>query len=297
MQPNSPAAPDFQASTIAQLPTRIPQWGLTRKYRSLWARRIGDFAALKSHLQVPTAFISFDVESFPDGRITEIGMAFLPSIGHERPTDIREFAKNHNVVSRCLKIRSQEQKAPKRRQECFKWRFQEATMQEIDIDLAEAKMIEFLEYIREISHAKHLTLIGFAMGAEFNSLFHQTPAVIQYISAWVDIQPIIWEVDRLAETPARRCHLPSLSVAMAGFSFGKGYQPTKFKHCAGNDAVRILALFTCLAHTPTSGSRLRLEQLRDERTQTQRTHNGQRKKRKGSLLRSRQFILEKYPFR
>ncbi|KAI8945246.1 hypothetical protein F4801DRAFT_569099 [Xylaria longipes] len=297
MQPNSPTAPDSQAAGIPRLSTRIPEWGYTKKYRSLWARRIGDFAALKSHLQATTTFVSLDVESYPDGRITEIGMAFLPCIGHERPANITEFAEKHNVLFRCLKIRSQGQQEPRRKREHFKWRLQEATVQEIDIDSAETKIIEFLEYIREASHVKHVTFIGFAMNAEFNSLFHQMPAVVQYISAWVDIQPIIWEVDRLAGTPTNLDHLPSMSVAMAGFAFEKGYQPTSFRHCAGNDAVRILALFTCLAHTPTSGIRLRLEQLHDERPQTQQKRNAYRQTRKGSLIKSRRFIIENYPFR
>ncbi|KAI0903759.1 hypothetical protein F4823DRAFT_629149 [Ustulina deusta] len=297
MQPNSPTALDFQAASTPRPSTRIPAWGYTRKYRSLWASRIGDFAALQSHLQATTAFVSLDVESCPGGRITEIGMAFLPSIGHERPADIKEFADNHNVFFRCLKIRSHGQQEPRKLREHFKWRLQGATIQEIDIDSAEAKMIEFLEYIREASHSKHLTFIGFAMSAEFDLLFRQMPAVVQYISAWVDIQPIIWEVDGLAGAPTNRCRMPSMSVAMAGFAFGKGYQPTSFRHCAGNDAVRILALFTCLAHTPPSGFRLRLEQLRDERPQTQHTCNGHRQTRKGNLLQNRWFILENYPFR
>ncbi|KAI1750580.1 hypothetical protein F4782DRAFT_548526 [Xylaria castorea] len=297
MQSDSPTAPNSQAAGIPQLSTRIPEWGRTKKYRSLWARRISNFAALKSHLQATTTFVSLDIESYPDRRITEIGMAFLPSIGHERPADIKEFAESHNVSFRCLKIRSQGQQEGKMHREHFKWRLQEATIQEIDIDVAEAKMIEFLEYIRKASHVQHLTFIGFAMNTEFNSLFHQMPAVVQYISAWVDIQPIIWEVDRLAGTPTDHCYLPSMSVAMAGYAFGKGYQPTSFRHCAGNDAVRILALFTCLAHTPTSGFRLRLDQLRDERPQTQQTYNGFKQTRKGSLLRIKRLIIENYPFR
>ncbi|KAI0865275.1 hypothetical protein F4860DRAFT_526976 [Xylaria cubensis] len=297
MPPDSSTASNSQAAGIPQPSTRIPDWARTKKHRSLWARRISNFTALKSHLQTTTAFVSLDIESHPDRRITEIGIAFLPSIGHERPVDIKNFAENHNVSSRCLKIRSQGQKEERRHREHFKWRMQEATIQEIDIDLAEAKMIEFLEYIREVSDVQHLTFIGFAMHVEFNSIFHRMPAVVQYISAWVDIQPIIEEVDRLAGTPTHYGHLPSMSVAMAGFAFEKGYQATSFKHCAGNDAVRILALFTCLAHTPTSGLRLRLDQMREERPQTRQTYNGSKQMRKGSLLKSKRFIIENYPFR
>ncbi|KAI1741136.1 hypothetical protein F4680DRAFT_458315 [Xylaria scruposa] len=297
MPPDSPTAPDSQASSIPQRCTRIPDWARTRKYRSLWARRISNFTAFKSHLETTTAFVSLDIESHPDGRITEIGIAFLPAIGHERPADIKYFAESHNVAFRCLKIQPQGQQEGRRNREHFKWRFQEATIQEIDIDLAEAKMIEFLEHIREASDVQHLTFIGFAMNVEFNSIFHRMPAVVQYISAWVDIQPIIEEVDRLAGTPTHYGHLPSMSVAMAGFEFEKGYQATSFKHCAGNDAVRILALFTCLAHTPTFGFRLRLDQMREERPQTRQTYNGFKQMRKGSLLKSKRFIIENYPFR
>ncbi|KAI0555778.1 hypothetical protein F4679DRAFT_569480 [Xylaria curta] len=297
MPPDSSTAPNSQAAGIPQPSTRTPDWARTRKYRSLWARRISNFTALKSHLETTTAFVSLDIESHPGGRITEIGIAFLPFIGHERPADIKYFAESHNVASRCLKIRSQGQQEGRRHREHFKWRLQEATIQEIDIDLAEARMIEFLEYIREASNVQHLTFVGFAMNVEFNSLFRRMPAVVQYISAWVDIQPIIEEVDRLAGTPTHYGHLPSMSVAMAGFGFEKGYQATSFKHCAGNDAVRILALFTCLAHTPTSGFRLRLDQMREERPQTRQTYNGFKQMRKGSLLKSKRFIIENYPFR
>ncbi|KAI1356020.1 hypothetical protein F5Y01DRAFT_325113 [Xylaria sp. FL0043] len=295
MQPNTPTA---APASSPKLSTRTPAWGITKKYRSLWAKRIGNFAELKSHLQTGTTFVSLDVESLSDGSITEIGMAFLPSVGPERPVDIIEFAKNCEVFPRWLVIQSQRQREPRMHQEHFKWRFQEATIQQIDIDSAEAKIIEFLEYVRGTCLVQNFIFVGFGMGAEIRSLLLQMPSVVYYISAWVDIQPIIWEVDKLAGSQINhhRIHLPSMDVAMAGFEFRKGYQPTTFRHCAGNDAVRILALFACLAHTPTSGFRLRLEQLRKERPQTRHTGNGHKQARKGSLYRREAFI-EKCPFR
>ncbi|KAI1186717.1 hypothetical protein F5B17DRAFT_454134 [Nemania serpens] len=292
MQPKSPRPARRETVGVSPLSIRIPDWAITRRYRSLWARRIGDFAALKHHLKSTTAFVSFDIELHQDGRISEIGLAYLPSTGHERPVEIMRFAATHAVDVRCLKTPSLGRKEPARDRENFKWRFEEPTVQEIDADLAEAKIIEFLEHVRSVSGVEHITLIGFAMGAEFKFLFHQVPAVITYISAWVDIQPIVWEVDWLAGTRTDHHHnLPAMTVAMAGYGFEKGYQSTKLNHCAANDAVRILALLACLANTPASGFPMELERLQHERPQPQF------RPRKGPLSKPNAFIFRNHPFR
>ncbi|KAI0205144.1 hypothetical protein F4808DRAFT_448223 [Astrocystis sublimbata] len=279
--------------------TKIPAWAYYKKNKSLWESRICDFAALKGHLQTPTTYVSFDIESNPDGLITDIGMAYLPSVCHERPTNIQNFARHHSVFFCCLEIdsptirNSNLRRSSWRRRERLACRDQRAANQKIESTSAEAKMIEFIEYARGLSQTRHLTLIGFAMGAEFNVLLQQVSAVIQYISAWVDIQPIIWEVDSLAEDLSHQgipTHLPSLVDSMAGFAFQSGFQARKFQHRASNDAVRILALFTCLAHTPMSGCRLGLEALFHDPGRYKMTINAARRRRKGTMLRGRRFI-------
>ncbi|KAI0142641.1 hypothetical protein GGR57DRAFT_508720 [Xylariaceae sp. FL1272] len=187
--------------------TKIPQWALTKKYRSLWARRIGNFAALKNHLRTQTAFFSIDVKSCP-GSITEVGMAHLPSFSHQRPTGIKEFAEEQNVKFGCLTFR--QRKEPRMERENFKWSSKEETsIHEVNADSAEGNVIEFFGRIKELSGLEHIIVIGFTMNAEFNAIFDQMPALIPHISAWIDIQPIIYEVDRItgASTTCVHCHL------------------------------------------------------------------------------------------
>ncbi|KAI0142642.1 hypothetical protein GGR57DRAFT_508721 [Xylariaceae sp. FL1272] len=90
-----------------------------------------------------------------------------------------------------------------------------------------------------------------------------------------------------------------MSLSLAGFGFEKGYQPTSFGHnSASNDAVRILALFTCLAHTPSSGFKLDVECHFAERAQTIRpTKKAMRQKRKGTMLKTKKFIRDHYQFK
>ncbi|KAI0146195.1 hypothetical protein GGR57DRAFT_288932 [Xylariaceae sp. FL1272] len=173
-----------ESAALLKLVSKPPRWATRKPYESLWARRIPDFAALKNHLRAKTAFVSLDIESYPDERIRGIGVAYLPILDGTR--------------------------------------------------------------------TKH-------------------------------------------------GYLPSGNASMRAFGFARGYQLSTDRHCAGNDAVRFLALLTCLAHTPSTGLRLELEQanVRDGLSNAQMGYRHIRSSQDRSFLKSRRELFEtdEFPFR
>lgn len=97
-------------------------------------------------------------------------------------------------------------------------------------------------------------LVGFGMTAEWQYLFRDFPGLMPYLSAWIDLRDIAWDIALIGV-------LPGLRTTLQIFGYlGKDLTPAhqdgiKFGNAdnAGVDAVVILALAQAFSSARKSG--------------------------------------------
>lgn len=162
--------------------------------------------------------------------------------------------------------------------------------EDIDVQDIASKVIDAVQEFKEAEPEKHLILVTYSSRAELSAIANLIPQLCTYFSSWVDLQPLVRDAYHSHTTYTRLDGLLiSLRYAMRTLGFYAGYQPANLHH-AGNDALRTLAIMTCLTHKNVQFRRikelehvLRVNKHRKEQLHLKGTEKsrGLRKKRPG----------------
>lgn len=239
-----------------------------RQGNHLWEASIPDRNSLKKHASSSTVFVAIDVEPFglPDGKlagyeIAQIGITLLaaPWAGsHDtgaliRPTSLGVLRKSFDLRSHCIDISGRVRRNPRNDEFCWG----EPTV--VDAENMEDAILKVLDtadvLLPTASGTKpDLCLIGFDLGLELRVISSLYPRILQRFSSWVDLQDLVMEIAGPGCTKQ-----PSMRDTLVSFGFQAKLPMVRvhgYKHDAGNDSVRVIAI---LLNLLTYNSTLKIE--------------------------------------
>ncbi|KAI6086896.1 hypothetical protein F4821DRAFT_269680 [Hypoxylon rubiginosum] len=206
----------------------------TKHWQSLWQSNIDSLASLKNNSQ--SAFVAIDTEGYTKSdsiSVAEIGIAILPLSKHVLDSsanhDLEAFFNQNSILSYCFRVEGQERREKQRDVYQFG---QVQHIKPVDIHSALTGLFASLK-----DQFQTLVLVGFDLSAEITLIATYLHGITQYISSWVDLQELAADISN-TPSPSMRDTLLALGFVSDGLCVrNKGYQ-----HCAGNDAVRELAV-------------------------------------------------------
>lgn len=114
-------------------------------------------------------------------------------------------------------------------------------------DLVEATALAIISSFTKETNGK-LLLVGFSVGLEFRILARQYPQFLtECLSAWTDVQEIVYDLSRTAFLPGMRDALTALGYRDDRVAVSRSRGNI---HSAGNNTVRVFAVLLGLFALP-----------------------------------------------
>lgn len=223
----------------------------TRCWEALWESNIPDLATLKSQVS-SCGIVVVDAEPWNIGGPTEcreFGIAYIPLIqsfhGDDLglPRTLVSYQQHYGIQSSCCHIRGRERKKGGQA-----FAFGEVDL--LDADLVEERLLEITKSFNTTSSKP--VLVGFDLAFELRVIAAHYPRLTELFPSWVDTQ----DLAAAASASNDPTEMPSLRDTLIALGFGDDPRAvcsrTNWRHCAGNDVVRLAAGLIELLRRPES---------------------------------------------
>lgn len=263
----------------------------TRHWEALWESNLPDLATLKSQVS-SCGIVVVDAEPWNIGGPTEcreFGIAYIPPIqsfhGDDLglPRTLVSYRQHYGVQSRCYQIRGRERT---KGDQAFAFG---------EVDVVDAKLVEerLLGIVKSFNNTScKPVLVGFDLSFELRVIAAHYPRLTGLFSSWVDVQELA--ADASGRHPTK---MPSLRDTLIALGFGDDLRAVcshrNWRHCAGNDVVRLAAGLIELLRRPESCPPLEIGQSQ-KKSSKQKRHSTPSLTRK--LWRARPRPYDFYPF-
>lgn len=214
-------------------------------------------------------YVAMDTEHHDEQDFSSIGLAFasaLEPVDHPiHPASLTDGSEHRKAThqpgaplqnigmaeSICFNIRGFERSRPASERSWGQ------VDRDVDADAIASKVTECVQRFKEARSEKPLILVTYSARAELTAISNLFPQLCGLFSAWVDLQPLVFEAyHNNTEYTGLDGLSISLRYAMRTLGFTTGYQPSNLHH-AGNDALRTLAIMACVTHENVECRRLR----------------------------------------
>ncbi|KAI7776327.1 hypothetical protein LA080_005462 [Diaporthe eres] len=263
----------------------------TRHWEALWESNIPDLAALKSQVN-SCGIVVVDAEPWNNDGPTdcrEFGIAYIPPIQSfhsddlDLPRTLVSYQQHNGIQSRCYHIRGRERKNGG----------QVFAFGEVDFVDAESVEERLLGIMNSFNNAgSKAVLVGFDLSFELRVIAAHYPRLTGLFSSWVDVQELA--ANASGRHPTK---MPSLRDTLIALGFGDDLRAVcghrNWRHCAGNDVVRLAAGLIELLRRPEFSPPLEIGQSQ-KKSSKQKRHGTPSLTQK--LWRSRPRPYDFYPF-
>lgn len=240
----------------------------TRHWEALWESNIPDLAVLKSQVN-SCGIVVVDAEPWNiDGPTDcrEFGIAYIPPIQTfhsddlDLPRTLVSYQQHYGIQSRCYHIRGRERK---RGGQAFA--FGEVDL--VDSELVEERLLGIMSSFNNAGSKP--VLVGFDLSFELRVIAAHYPRLTGMFSSWVDVQELA--ADASGRHPTK---MPSLRDTLIALGFGGDVGAVcshrNWRHCAGNDVVRVAAGLIELMRRPESSLPLEIGQSQKKSSKRKR---------------------------
>lgn len=242
----------------------------TRHWEALWESNVPDVATLKSQVS-SCGVVVVDAEPWNNGGpidCREFGIAYIPPVesfhGDDLglPRNLMSYQQHYGIQSRCYQIRGRQRKKGGQA-----FAFGEVNV--VDADLVEERLLKIMNSFHNTGSKP--VLAGFDLSFELRVIAAHYPRLTGLFSSWVDVQELA--TDASGRHPTK---MPSLRDTLIALGFGDDPRAVcgrrNWRHCAGNDVMRLAAGLVELMRRP--GCSPLLEIGRSQKKSSKRKRHG-----------------------